>query len=222
MVGLIVSSPIAGLLPERMLRPRQPVLFAIDEAPAVALGNLADYMATVGGYGVTVLLYAQSVPQLLGVYRQPDVRAVLGNCHHQVWYPPQDTETAQMVSTMFGSMIELAPSAHNPAGSWLMATGASTRYRPALEDAQAMSLPEGAVVAITAGLRFIGQRLDPRVFLLQMTTPSEISPHEPGFLEEQRADALKGIDVDEEGMRGLTDQIGKAIGNIEEERDDEG
>jgi type IV secretory pathway TraG/TraD family ATPase VirD4 len=61
-VGLLVSALIAGLLRQRMLRPRLPVLFAIDEAPAVALGNLADYMATAGGYGVALLLYAQSVP----------------------------------------------------------------------------------------------------------------------------------------------------------------
>jgi type IV secretory pathway TraG/TraD family ATPase VirD4 len=142
-VGPMVSAMIAGLLRQRMQRPRLPVLFAIDEAPAVALGNLADYMATVGGYGVTLLLYAQSVPQLLSVYRHSDVQAVLGNCHHQVWYPPQDTETAKMVSTIFGSRIELASSAHNPGGSWLTGTSTSTRYRPALEDAQAMSLPEG-------------------------------------------------------------------------------
>ena len=68
-VGPMVSALIAGLLRQRMQCPRLPVLFAIDEAPAVALGNLANYMATVGGYGVTLLLYAQSVPQLLGVYR---------------------------------------------------------------------------------------------------------------------------------------------------------
>jgi len=219
-VGPMVSALIAGLLRQRMQRPRLPVLFAIDEAPAVALGNLADYMATVGGYGVTLLLYAQSVPQLLGVYRQADVRAVLGNCHHQVWYPPQDTETAQMVSTMFGSRIELSPSTHNPGGSWMTGTGASTRYRPALEDAQAMSLPEGAVVAITAGLRFIGQRLDPRSFLTQITTPPEIPPHEPDFPEDRRVDTFSGMDVYEEDMRGVAEEIRKAIESEEGNKGD--
>jgi hypothetical protein len=74
-----------------------------------------------------------------------------------------------------------------------------------------MSLPEGAVVAIILGLRFVGQRLDPRSFLPLMTTPPEIPPHEPDLLEDRRDDAFKAIDMDEEGMRGLTDQIRKAI-----------
>ncbi len=58
-----------------------------------------------------------------------------------------------------------ASSTHESPGSWIPGAGASTRYRPALEDAQAMALPEGTVVAISRGLRFIGQRLDPRPFL---------------------------------------------------------
>ena len=87
-----------------------------------------------------------------------------------------------------------------------------------LEDAQVMSLHERAVVVITAGLRFIGQRLDPREFLPEMMTPSVISPLDPGLLEGRRHDALKGVDVDEEGVRGGTDQIGK---DMESEEGDE-
>jgi hypothetical protein len=220
-VGPMVSAMIAGLLRQRMQRPRQPVLFAIDEAPAVALGNLADYMATVGGYGVTLLLYAQSVPQMLGVYREADVRAVLGNCHHQVWYPPRDTETAQMISTVFGTRVEMAPSAYSPGGSTMPGTGASTRYRPALEDAQVMSLHERAVVVITAGLRFIGQRLDPREFLPEMMAPSGVSPLDPGLLEGRKSEAFKGMDVYDEGVGGATDKIRRDIEGEEGDMGDE-
>ena len=74
-----------------------------------------------------------------------------------------------------------------------------------------MSLPEGAVVAITSGLRFIGQRLDPRSFLPQMMTPPEIPPYETDLVKDRRADDIKVIDADDAGMRGLTDQIRKAI-----------
>jgi len=121
-VGPMVSSLIAGLLRQRLQRPRLSVLFAIDEAPAVALGNIAEYMATSGGYGVTLLLYAQSVPQLLGVYSHADVKAILGNCHRQVWYPPQDTETARVISTVFGTRVEIAASTYEHGGSWIPGT----------------------------------------------------------------------------------------------------
>lgn len=213
-VGPMVSALIAGLLRQRLQRPRLPVLFAIDEAPAVALGNVADYMATSGGYGVTLLLYAQSVPQLLGVYSQADVSAILGNCHHQVWYPPQDTETARVISTVFGTRVEIAPSSYQSAGSWIPGGGASTRYRPALEDAQAMALPEGAVVAVSRGLRFIGKRLDPRPFLQQVAD----RPGAPGLdLDEafgpgrSTAKEAGAAAFSEEKHRDLADKIRRAI-----------
>jgi len=207
-VGPMVSALIAGLLRQRLQRPRLPVLFAVDEAPAVALGNVADYMATVGGYGVTLLMYAQSVPQMLSVYRQPDVKAILGNCLHQVWYPPQDIETAHMISTFFGSRIELAPSTYTSGGSWVPGAGTSTRYRPALEEAQVMSLPEGAVVAISMGLRFIGLRLDPRIIAPQAPEPPTMPKHEPDPLV---GSAFRKVGSDEEEVRRLTEQIRKAI-----------
>ena len=43
-----------------------------------------------------------------------------------------------------------------------------------------MALPEGAVVAISRGLRFIGQRLDPRPFLQQTSDRSIMSKTGPG------------------------------------------
>lgn len=224
-VGPMVSALIAGLLRQRLQRPRLPVLFAIDEAPAVALGNVADYMATSGGYGVTLLLYAQSVPQLLGVYSQADVKAILGNCHHQVWYPPQDTETARMISTIFGTRVEIAPSTYESPGSWIPGTGASTRYRPALEDAQAMALPEGAVVAISRGLRFIGQRLDPRPFpqlMSDRSIMSETGPGEPFDPGQSTAQGAGNNPFSVEKARDLTDEIRRAIEGNRGDRGDEG
>ncbi len=191
----------------------------------MALGNVADYMATTGGYGVTLLLYAQSVPQLLGVYSQADVKAILGNCHHQVWYPPQDTETARVISTVFGTRVEIAPSTHDPPGSWIPSAGASTRYRPALEDAQAMALPEGAVVAISRGLRFIGQRLDPRPFLQQMSDRPIMS--ETGLGEsfdpgQRTAQDIGNDPLSASQTRGLAEEIRRAMESGGEDEGDEG
>ena len=43
---------------------KERLLVAIDELPAVGLKNIADYLATCGGYGITLLLYVQSIAQL--------------------------------------------------------------------------------------------------------------------------------------------------------------
>ncbi len=95
-------------------------------------------------------------------------------------------------------------------------TSTSTRYRPALEDAQAMSLPEGAVVSITAGLGFIGQRLDPR-HALGMSEVRGISESELGALGKQQGGVFQTTGDKEEDMRRLNEQLRKAIeGNTTE------
>jgi hypothetical protein len=83
-----------------------------------------------------------------------------------------------------------------------------------------MSLREGAVVAITSGVRFIGQRLDPRSFLLQMMTPPKVLSHDLDLLEVRRVDTFSGMDEYEGDMRGHTDQIRKAIEGEEGDGDD--
>ncbi len=67
-----------------------------------------------------------------------------------------------------------------------------------------MGLPEGVVVAISRGLRFIGQKLDPRLYLQQM---SEVPPRESFDLGQGN-----GRDPFSEGKRSdLADEIKKAI-----------
>jgi len=95
--------------------------------------------------------------------------------------------------------------------------GTSTRYRPALEEAQAMSLPEGAVVAISMGLRFIGLRLDPRISLPQAPEPPTMPKHEPDPL----GDAFRKKYHDQEEVRSLTEQIRKAIEGSDGDTSDE-
>ena len=79
-----------------------------------------------------------------------------------------------------------------------------------------MSLPEGAVVAITAGLRFIGQRLDPR-HALGMSEVRGISESELDVLGKQQEGVFQATGDKEQDMRKHTEQIRKAIeGNTTE------
>jgi hypothetical protein len=84
-----------------------------------------------------------------------------------------------------------------------------------------MSLPEGAVVAITAGLRFIGQRLDPR-HALGMSEVRGISESELDVLGKRQEGVFQTTGDKEEDMRSHTEEIRKAIEGNREDRGDEG
>jgi hypothetical protein len=69
-VGPLAAALIAGLVRQILANPPgKRVLFAIDEMPTVALPNLTGYLATVGGAGITMILYAQALPQIEGRVR---------------------------------------------------------------------------------------------------------------------------------------------------------
>lgn len=179
-VGGVVAATIAAMLRYQMQRDRRDrLLVAVDELPAVGLRSIADYLATTGGYGITLLLYAQSIAQLQGIYGADGAQAILANCAHQVWYPPAEYETAETISHLYGLALKPSPvhsssrgarrysdrggqartqTSDNESSSW------SWQERPALLPSQALALgQEQVLVATTAGRRyvFLGQRLNP-------------------------------------------------------------
>jgi type IV secretory pathway TraG/TraD family ATPase VirD4 len=155
------------------------LLMAIDELPAVGLRNISDYLATVGGYGVTLLLYVQSIAQLQELYGQQGTRAIISNCVHQLWYPAAEMETAKLMSELYGTTLKASPlqsatqgsrqqqgkdgqaytqTSHNQGASWAWREGA------ALTPNEMMALPQGQVLVATQQERrqvFLGERLDP-------------------------------------------------------------
>jgi hypothetical protein len=167
----VVAALLVGLVRGLQRRPAgRRTLLSIDEAPAVALPRLPTWLATVGGppAAVTCAVYTQSVPDLERVYGREETRAILSNCAHQVWFPPQDADTARAVSELLGERLELEASASQSAqerGAELGALGGpsggsagaslSVRRRPVLTPAQTMALPPGTVVCLSQGLRFL-------------------------------------------------------------------
>jgi Type IV secretory system Conjugative DNA transfer len=150
-VGPLAAALVAGLV-RRLLAspPDRRVLFAIDEMPTVGLPNLTSYLATVGGAGITLVLYAQALPQIEDVYGHEAALSILSNCTSQLFFPPRESHTAELVSRALGSRLE--PTVNASMGG--EATYGS-RYRPELEPAQVMSLPEGRAVMFSRGLRHI-------------------------------------------------------------------
>ncbi len=166
--GPLISTVLASLIRGQMAQAtRQPMLVAIDELPALRLPQLATYLATVGGSGITMLFYIQAMTQLIDVYGDAGAEAILGNCHHQLYYPPRDMVTARHMSEVFGTMMTTSETVHR--GRQGSQGGLHEVVRDALEPAQMLALPEEAVLTLTQQgnrqYRFIGHRLDPRSVL---------------------------------------------------------
>jgi type IV secretion system protein VirD4 len=179
-VGGVVAAVIAAMLRYQMQYERQErLLVAIDELPAVGLRNISNYLATCGGYGITLLLYAQSISQLTGIYGRDETGAILSNCVHQLWYPPADYQTAEAMSKLYGLTLRANPMHSTSRGSRQHKDregqssvqtnshqGASWSWqeRPAMLPNQMMALPsEQVLVSTLAGKRyvFLGRRLNP-------------------------------------------------------------
>lgn len=167
--GGVVAATIAAILRYHMRQAQQELrlqkmLVAIDELPAVGLRNVADYLSTCGGYGVTLLLYVQSVAQLQSLYGKDGTRAILSNCDHQLWYPAAEMETARFMSDLYGTTLKASPMqsasrsarqqrdkegkaqtqmTNNQGASWSWREGA------ALSPNEMMALPQGQVLATT-------------------------------------------------------------------------
>jgi type IV secretory pathway TraG/TraD family ATPase VirD4 len=164
---------VAGLVRHLQARPAGTrTLLSLDEAPAVGVPGLSHYLSTLGGAGsgVTVCLYTQSLPALVAVYGPHETRSIVGNCTFQCWHRPQDTESAEQLSVLFGEVAELTWNASSGSNegqqqgagtltpsSWnrSASAGASlgTRYRRALNVAEVTALNDYEVIVLLRGKR---------------------------------------------------------------------
>jgi len=176
-VGGVVASILAGLMRDHMAHgKKQRLLVAIDEIAAVQLRHLDTYLATVGGYGITLLIYSQSKSQIEGIYGRAGAESILSNCAHQVWYPPNDYATAKHLSDLYGTTLESQRSYSTANRSIWQGNGQTKTIpqqsfsetsveRPTYSPTALMALPRDTVLVFTERgqqVRFLGQRLDSR------------------------------------------------------------
>lgn len=199
-VGGVVAAIIAAFMRYQLRQnQKQRVLFAIDELPAVGLHNITNYLATVGGAGVSLLLYVQAVSQLRELYGREGTQSILANCGHQLWYPPADIETARVMTDLYGTAYK-ATHTHSTARRFYqggqqgdeqkqnyvdMRQGQGWEVRPVLEPGEVMSLPKEQVMVLAQKerqYRFFGQRLNPIPRLPHLPPP----PIVPQFQSETR------------------------------------
>jgi type IV secretion system protein VirD4 len=194
-VGGVVSAIMAGLMRYQLrnnLRDR--MLVAIDELPSVGLYNVADYLSTVGGFGITMLLYAQAISQLYSLYGRDGTESILANAVHQVWYAPADMATAKALSELYGTTYKpdivtgtTRRDYHGQQGNGRYNVDRRQqqgwRLGPVLEPSEVMSLPREKVIVLSQRerqYRFLARRLNPIPLFERLPAPPRLPRVQPG------------------------------------------
>jgi len=85
-----------------MAKPAQPVLFILDELPALGyMRPIEEGIGYLAGYSAKLWLFVQDLDQLQKTY--PKARSMIANCAVRQAFNVQDPETAKLLSDMLGT-----------------------------------------------------------------------------------------------------------------------
>src|SRR6056297_3242398 len=83
-------------------KPKHPVLFLLDELPALGyMRPIEEGIGYLAGYGTKLWLFVQDLDQLQKTY--PKARSMIANCAVRQAFNVQDPETARLLSDMLGT-----------------------------------------------------------------------------------------------------------------------
>jgi type IV secretion system protein VirD4 len=88
----------------------KPVLLLIDEAGRTAIPSLADHATTVRGRGISLWIAVQSLSQLDVVYGKERATVLRNNVDSQIYYRPNDQDTADYLEHCLGRKSDYAKS----------------------------------------------------------------------------------------------------------------
>jgi type IV secretion system protein VirD4 len=88
----------------------QPVLLLIDEAGRTAIPSLADHATTVVGRGISLWIAIQDLNQLDAVYGRHRAHVLRNNMETQLYYRPNDQDTAEYLERCLGRKSDYAHS----------------------------------------------------------------------------------------------------------------
>jgi type IV secretion system protein VirD4 len=132
------------------------LLLLPDEFPSLGrLDFFEDTLGFVAGYGIKVLMVAQSVNQIVRFYGQNNT--VMDGAHVHVYFAPNTEETAKKISDLLGTKTEIHTQ-ENFAGHrlapWLGHVMVSRQHsaRPLLTPGEVRELPSTDELVIVAGL----------------------------------------------------------------------
>jgi type IV secretion system protein VirD4 len=178
------------------------LLLMIDEFPALGkLDIFAESLSFIAGYGLKAYLIAQDLTQIYAAYGRDE--SIISNCHIRVAFAPNKLETAQILSSMIGSMTitvknksyagnKLSPLVKN------LSHSETDQKRPLLTPDEVMRLPSDDALIFVAGHRPIyGKKIkyyeDP-TFLERSKIPAPVESDvimkttEKPYIEEKKHD----------------------------------
>jgi type IV secretion system protein VirD4 len=138
--------------------PRHPVLFLLDELPALGyMRPVEDGIGYLAGYGATLWLFVQDLDQLQQTYRK--WRSMIANCAVRQAFNVQDPETAKLLSAMLGQRtVRTRSEGHSGRFPWLAlpysfnAQNGETG-RPLLAPDEVMLLPDCGQLLFVQGCK---------------------------------------------------------------------
>ncbi|PPT91412.1 conjugal transfer protein TraG [Xanthomonas theicola] len=135
---------------------RHRLLAQLDEFPALGkIEQIEEGLGFYAGYGIKVLMYNQSVNQIIKYYGPNNT--VMDGAHIHVWYAPNTEETAKKISDALGVKTERQQQtnyAGNRLAPWLghvMVSNQETS-RPLLTPGEVSELPPTDCIIKVAGL----------------------------------------------------------------------
>ena len=160
MVGLTTAA-----MTRNKRQPRHPVLFLLDELPALGpMRPIEEGIGYLAGYGAHLWLFVQDLDQLQKTYRK--WRSMIANCAVRQAFNVQDDQTAALLSAMLGQRtVSVSSGGKSGRFPWL---GLATNYsehrseigRPLLAPSEIMLLPESCQLLFVQGCRpILAQKL---------------------------------------------------------------
>lgn len=153
MVGLATAA-----MTREAKRPKHPVLFLLDELPALGhMRPIEDGIGYLAGYGAILWLFVQDLDQLQKTYVK--WRSMIANCAVRQAFNVQDTQTAELLSGMLGQRtVRTRSGSRSGRFPWLwMATNFNETVaetgRPLLSPAEIMLLPEHQMLVFVQGCK---------------------------------------------------------------------
>ena len=160
-----------------------PVLLLLDEAGRTAVPHLSDYASTVCGRGISLWIAVQDLSQLEEIYGKHKAKTLRNNCDTQIYYRPNDLDTAKYLEERLGRKSDYAQSKTSRDGKET-SQGQSEQGVPLLTARNIMELEDEDIIGFYSNLkpfrskRMDWRKVDPLVKRTKFPVP-KISPLPP-------------------------------------------
>jgi type IV secretion system protein VirD4 len=154
-----------------------PVLLLIDEAGRTAIPSLADHATTVVGRGISLWITIQDLNQLDAVYGKQRAHVLRNNMESQIYYRPNDQDTAEYLERCLDRKSDYAHS-HTMREGTETRQGRSEQGIPLMTAQEIKQLHDEDIIGFHRRLPpFLPTRMDWRHFPVLMERQAISPPH---------------------------------------------